>query len=356
VLLHVVTEKGHGYQPAAQDPVFFHTPPAFEDNAGQAKIRSASNSPAFTNFARDAIGDAMRRDKRVTVMTAAMCQGNKLEPVREEFPERFFDVGICESHAVAFAAGHAKVGLKPIVTIYSTFLQRSYDQIFQEVALQNLPVIFMMDRAGLAGADGPTHHGVFDIGYMRVFPNMVVMAPGDGPELAKMLDFATTCESPIAIRYPKASAGDLNLHQQPIEMGTGQVVRWGVDGAILGLGPMLELALQAAEMLAEQGLDVAVINPRFVKPLDADLLERVFSECKFVLTAEEGALMGGFGSAVLELACERGWDTRLMHRLGIPDHFIEHGERSELLAELGLSAEGLAAKCRELAGQAAETI
>ena len=351
VLLHVVTEKGHGYQPAAQDPVFFHTPPAFEDDSGQAKIRAGSSSPAFTNFARDAIGNVMRRDERVTVMTAAMCQGNKLEPVREEFPERFFDVGICESHAVAFAAGHAKVGLRPIVTIYSTFLQRSYDQIFQEVALQNLPVTFMMDRAGLAGPDGPTHHGVYDIGYMRVFPNIVVMAPADGPELAKMLDFAIANDAPVAIRYPKAAAGDLNLGHQPIELGKSQVLRWGTDGAILGLGGMLEVALKAADLLVQDGLEIAVINPRFVKPLDDELLSKVFSECRFVLTAEEGALMGGFGSAVLEAASDRGWDTRNLRRIGIPDRFVEHGEREELLSEIGLSAEGIAAKCRELAGQ-----
>ncbi|MCC7333683.1 MAG: 1-deoxy-D-xylulose-5-phosphate synthase [Pirellulaceae bacterium] len=354
VLLHVVTEKGHGYQPAAQDPVFFHTPPAFEDEAGQAKIRSGTSSPAFTNFARDAIGDCMRRDSRVTVMTAAMCQGNKLEPVREEFPERFFDVGICESHAVAFAAGHAKTGLRPIVTIYSTFLQRSYDQIFQEVALQNLPVTFMLDRAGLAGPDGPTHHGVFDIGYMRVFPNMVVLAPGDGPELAKMLDFAIASDVPVAIRYPKAPAKDLGLGDQPIELGKSQVLRWGTDGAILGLGGMLESALDAAELLAQQGIDVAVINQRFVKPLDDALLEKVFDDCKFVVTVEEGALMGGFGSAVLELAGDRGWDARHMRRLGIPDQFIEHAEREELLADLGLSAAGIADKCRELAAVASE--
>jgi len=354
VLLHVVTEKGHGYQPAAQDPVFFHTPPAFEDESGQAKIRAGSGgSPAFTNFARDAIGDVMRRDQRVTVMTAAMCQGNKLEPVREEFPERFFDVGICESHAVAFAAGHAKVGLRPIVTIYSTFLQRSYDQIFQEVALQNLPVTFMMDRAGLAGPDGPTHHGVYDIGYMRVFPNIVVMAPADGPELARMLEFAIASDAPVAIRYPKASAGDLQLAEQPLELGKSQILRWGTDGAILGLGGMLEAALHAAELLAQDGLDVAVINPRFVKPLDDSLLQKVFSQCRFVVTAEEGALMGGFGSAVLELASDRGWDTRNMRRLGIPDRFVEHGEREELLQELGLCAQGIAAKCRELAADTA---
>ncbi len=356
ILLHVVTEKGHGYQPAAQDPVFFHTPPAFENEQGKAKIISGSGTPAYTHFARDAIGDAMRRDERVTVMTAAMCQGNKLEPVREEFPDRFFDVGICESHAVAFAAGHAKVGLRPIVTIYSTFLQRSYDQIFQEVALQNLPVVFMMDRAGLAGPDGPTHHGVFDIGYMRVFPNVTFMAPGDGPELAKMLDFALQCEGPVAIRYPKASAAKLDLETQPIELGKSQVVRWGTDGAILGLGPMLEVAVQAADLLSEQGLNVAVINPRFVKPLDEELLEKVFNQCKFVVTAEEAALMGGFGGAVLELASDRGWDTRSMRRLGIPDQFIEHGDRTELLAEMGMSAEGIAAACRQLAGQTAEAV
>ncbi len=356
VLLHVVTDKGHGYQPAEKDPVFFHTPPAFEDQAGQAKILSKGSSPAYTNFARDAIGAAMRRDERVTVMTAAMCQGNKLEPVREEFPERFFDVGICESHAVAFAAGHAKVGLRPIVAIYSTFLQRSYDQIFQEVALQNLPVTMMMDRAGLAGPDGPTHHGVFDVGYMRVFPNITCMAPGSGQELAAMLDFALGVDGPVAIRYPKASAAEFDLSDQPIEMGKSQIVRWGTDGAILGLGPMLEVAVKAAEVLAAEGLDIAVINPRFIKPLDADVLEQVFDECRFVVSAEEAALMGGFGSAVLELACQRGWDTRSFRRLGLPDQFIEHGDRAELLAELGMSVPGVVELCRELASQGAEAL
>ncbi len=203
VLLHVMTEKGHGYQPAAADPVFFHTPPAFLDENGSPKVVSSGGKPAYTNFARDAIRSQMRKNPKVTVMTAAMCQGNKLEVVRDEFPERFFDVGICESHAVAFAAGHAKTGLRPIVAIYSTFLQRSYDQIFQEVALQNLPVTFMMDRAGLAGPDGPTHHGVFDIGYMRVFPNIVMMAPGDQTEVEPMLEFALSHDGPTSIRYPK---------------------------------------------------------------------------------------------------------------------------------------------------------
>jgi 1-deoxy-D-xylulose-5-phosphate synthase len=351
-LLHVVTEKGHGYQPAAQDPVFFHTPPAFEDQQGQAKVLSSGGSPAFTNFARDAIGAAMRRDSRVTVMTAAMCQGNKLEPVREEFPDRFFDVGICESHAVAFAAGHAKVGLKPIVAIYSTFLQRSYDQIFQEVSLQNLPVVMMMDRAGLAGPDGPTHHGVFDVGYMRLFPNIISMAPADGPELAAMLDFALEQNEPTAIRYPKATAKDLGLAKQPIELGRGQIIRWGTDGAIIALGPLSEMAMKAADQLAEQGVQIAVVNPRFIKPLDVDLLDRVFRECKFVLTVEEGALAGGFGSAVLEAACDHGWETSRMRRLGIPDRFIEHGEREDLLNDLGISVDKLVQVCSELSASA----
>ena len=353
VLLHVVTEKGHGYQPAAKDPVFFHAPPAFEDQEGEAKVKSGGSAPAFTNFARDAIGGAMRRDKTVTVMTAAMCQGNKLEPVRDEFPDRFFDVGICESHAVAFAAGQAKVGLKPIVAIYSTFLQRSYDQIFQEVSLQNLPVVMMLDRAGLAGADGPTHHGVFDVGYMRVFPNIVSMAPADGPELTAMLDFALQQDYPTAIRYPKANAKDFGYSKQPIELGKGQIVRWGTDGAIVALGPLVEMAVAAAEQLAEQGLQIAVINPRFIKPLDFELFERVFRECKFVLTVEEGALQGGFGSALLEAACDHGWEIGRMKRVGIPDRFIEHGERDELLHDLGISAPKLVQACQELSGSAA---
>lgn len=348
VLLHVVTEKGHGYQPAAQDPVFFHTPPAFEDQQGEAKVISTGSSPAFTNYARDAIGAAMRRDQKVTVMTAAMCQGNKLENVRDEFPDRFFDVGICESHAVAFAAGQAKVGLKPVVAIYSTFMQRSYDQIFQEVSLQNLPVVMMLDRAGLAGPDGPTHHGVFDVGYMRLFPNIISMAPADGPELAAMLDFALEQSSPTAIRYPKATAKDLGCNKQPIQLGKGQILKWGTDGAILALGPMVEFALAASKQLSDQGLQVAVINPRFIKPLDVELLNRVFHECRFVITMEEGALAAGFGSAVLEAACDHGWDCTKMRRLGIPDNYIEHGEREELLNSIGLSVERAVAISLEL--------
>jgi 1-deoxy-D-xylulose-5-phosphate synthase len=347
-LLHVVTEKGRGYKPAEDDPVYFHTPPAFEDEDGAPRVLSIGEKPAFTNYARDAILSQMRKNDKVTVMTAAMCQGNKLEPVRDEFPERFFDVGICESHAVAFAAGQAKTGLRPIVAIYSTFMQRSYDQIFQEVALQDLPVVMMLDRAGLTGPDGPTHHGLFDIGYMRVFPNIVMMAPADATEVEPMLEFALQHSSPTSIRYPKTSALNFDRPKQPIELGKAEVIRQGRDGTILAVGAMVQQALSAADQLAAEGIEVQVVNARFIKPLDLNLLANVFKSSKFVVSLEEGALAGGYGSAVLEAACEHGWDTRIFRTIGIPDRFIEHGDRNELLASVGLDAPSIASTCRKL--------
>jgi 1-deoxy-D-xylulose-5-phosphate synthase len=352
ILLHVVTEKGHGFMPAAQDPVFFHTPPAFRQENGCPVPKKSGGQPAFTNLVSDAIYDRMLANSRVTVLTAAMCQGNKLERIRDEIPSRFFDTGICESHAVAFAAGQAKTGLRPIVDIYSTFLQRSYDQIFQEVALQNLPVVFALDRAGLTGPDGPTHHGAFDIAYLRCFPNLVVMSPGDAWDVGPMLDFALQHEGPVAIRYPKANAAPVEGHdRQPVELGRAEVLRWGRDGAILCFGSQLSDCLRAAELLAGDGLDVGVVNARFAKPLDREIVERALRDCGFVLTVEEGCLMGGFGSAVLEAASEMSLDTSRVRRLGLPDRFIEHGERAELLADLKLDAAGIASACRELAEQ-----
>jgi 1-deoxy-D-xylulose-5-phosphate synthase len=353
VLLHVVTEKGHGYKPAAEDPVFFHTPPAFQNqNAVERKEKTAGAStasgPAFTVTARDAIRRQMSTNPRVTVITAAMCQGNKLEPVREQFPERFFDVGICESHAVAFAAGQCKTGLRPIVDIYSTFLQRSYDQIFQEVALQDLPVVFMMDRAGLTGPDGPTHHGLFDIGYMRLFPNMVVMAPGYGAEVELMLQAALNHDHPCGIRYPKAAALEIDRQPEPIEIGCSEVIREGTDGTIVAYGAMLQQALETADLLAGQ-LSVSVINARFAKPIDAAMVENSISDGKFVVTIEEGAEMGGFGSAFLECAVKLRLDTRGVQILALPDEFIEHGDREDLLHDHGLSPQRIAATCLELA-------
>ncbi len=351
ILLHVVTEKGHGFRPAAEDPVLFHAPPQFRRQDDEIVEMQKSSSRSYTHAARDAIADAMRRDQRVTVMTAAMCQGNKLEPVRDEFPNRFFDTGICEAHTVAFAAGQAKVGLRPIVDIYSTFLQRAFDHIFQEVALQNLPVTFMMDRGGLAGPDGPTHHGVFDLGYMRLLPNMVVMAPGDEHDLAAMLDFALQQPSPCSLRYPKAMAVKVarqdNHPRAPIELGRSEVLRWGRDGTIVACGGMLANCLEAASLLDAEGLDFGVINARFVKPLDEETLRRALRETPVVVTVEEAALACGFGTAVLEAANAAGVSTSNIRRLGIPDMFVEHGERGELLADLGLDASGIAQTCRE---------
>jgi 1-deoxy-D-xylulose-5-phosphate synthase len=361
ILLHVVTEKGHGFTPAAADPVYFHTPPAFTQENGQPVPKKSGSAPAYTQVVSEAIHAAMLRDQRVTVLTAAMCQGNKLEKIRDDVPGRFFDTGICESHAVAFAAGQAKAGMRPIVDIYSTFLQRSYDQIFQEVALQNLPVVFTLDRAGLTGPDGPTHHGTFDIAYMRCFPNMVVMAPGDAWDVPAMLDFALGHDSPVSIRYPKANAnkaptndrGDqAEVSRTAVELGRSELLRAGTDGTILCFGTLLENCLKAAEQLAAEGLDVAVVNARFAKPIDRDMVERAIRETGFVVTVEEGCLMGGFGSAVLEAASDLSLDTSRVRRLGIPDRFIEHGERGELLADLHLDASGIAAACRDLVGQA----
>lgn len=352
ILLHVVTEKGHGYQPAAADPVYFHTPPAFRDENGLPVPNKQGEPPAYTNCARDAIREQMLRNPRVTVLTAAMCQGNKLEPIRDEFPDRFFDTGICESHAVAFAAGQAKAGLRPIIDIYSTFLQRGFDQIFQEVSLQNLPVTFMLDRAGLVGPDGPTHHGVFDINYLRIFPNLIVLAPGDTHDLTCMLDFALQQDAPCSIRYPKAPAEKLEGSRTEIELGRAELLHWGRDGMILCCGTLLGECRRATERLRAAGYDVGLINARFIKPLDREAIEYAVREAPFVVTVEEGSLLGGFGSAVLETANDAGLDTSRIRRLGIPDRYIEHAERAEQLADLGLNAEGIAQTCQALAQQA----
>ncbi|MEM7453187.1 MAG: 1-deoxy-D-xylulose-5-phosphate synthase [Planctomycetota bacterium] len=349
VLLHVMTNKGHGFKPAAEDPVYFHTPPAFDREGEKVVTKAKGGSKAYTNHASDAIMDQMDHNDRVTVITAAMCQGNKLEQVRDKHPDRFFDVGICESHAVAFAAGQAKVGLRPIVDIYSTFLQRSYDQIFQEVCLQNLPVTFMLDRGGLTANDGPTHHGTFDFGYMRLFPNMVVMAPGDANDIGAMLDFSLQHDSPCSMRYPKTTAAEIERELQPIELGKAEYLSRGRDGMIVVAGTPLEAAVEAAETLRAEGLDVGVVNARFVKPIDEDMVRDTIENAGFVITVEEAMLIGGFGASFLEAAAEMRLDVRNVFRIGIPDKFVEHQDRHEVLAELDLDAEGIARRCREAA-------
>jgi 1-deoxy-D-xylulose-5-phosphate synthase len=341
VLLHVFTEKGHGFEPACKDPVRFHTPAPFQrDEQNEIVPVEQDKSIAYTNVVSDALHQAMQADDKVCVLTAAMCAGNKLDRIRDDYPDRFFDTGICESHAVAFAAGMAKSGMKPVVDIYSTFLQRSFDQIFQEVALQNLPVVFCMDRAGLCGPDGPTHHGIFDNSYMRIFPNMVVMAPGDTLDIQPMLNFALQHSSPTSIRYPKTNAETIEREVAPIELGRSEVLSWGEDGNILVCGALLPQAVQAAEQLAQDGLSVGVINARFIKPIDEDVVRKAI-QTGFVITIEENAAMGGFGSAVLETANKLGEPTHRIQVLAIPDEFVEHGNRTELLADLGLDATGL---------------
>ncbi|MCA9103734.1 MAG: 1-deoxy-D-xylulose-5-phosphate synthase [Planctomycetales bacterium] len=351
VLLHVVTEKGHGFQPATDDPVVYHAPAPFDRSLDGVVSFKSKSSRAFTHVASEALEDAMGRDERVTAITAAMCQGNKLEKIRDRFPRRFFDTGICESHAVAFAAGQAKSGLRPVVDIYSTFLQRSYDQVFQEVALQNLPVTFLLDRAGLTGPDGPTHHGAFDVSYQRTFPNMTVVAPGDASDLPLMLDYALQAPGPVSIRYPKAKAFTVSRATAPIETGRSEVLDWGTDVVLLAFGTLLAECVAAAQTLASEGLSVGVVNARFAKPLDTDVIRRALEEAEVVVTVEEAALAGGFGSAVAEYAVDAGLDTRRLVRLGIPDRFIEHGERGELLTELGLDAAGICRAVREASGR-----
>ncbi|MCA9084678.1 MAG: 1-deoxy-D-xylulose-5-phosphate synthase [Planctomycetaceae bacterium] len=357
VLLHVFTNKGHGFEPALKDPVKFHTPAPFcRDENNEIVPVSPEKSRSYTNTVAEAIHAAMQQDEKVCVLTAAMCAGNGLNRIRNEFPDRFFDTGICEGHAVAFAGGMAKSGMKPIVDIYSTFLQRSFDQIFQEVALQNLPVVFCMDRAGLCGPDGPTHHGVFDNSYMRIFPNMVVMAPGDEQDVAPMLEFSLTLDAPSSIRYPKTDVQQVQRTVAPIRLGKAEVLSRGHDGTIMVCGTQLFAAVEAAQMLRAEGIDVGVINARFVKPVDETAIREAVNT-GFLITIEENALMGGFGSAVLEAVCRMGLSSDRVRTLGIPDSFVEHGDRDELLADLGLDCNGICAAVRQLTGHhACETV
>jgi len=350
VLLHVLTDKGRGFAPAEADPVRFHAPAPFESNEDGIIPLKVSAGRAYTDAVSAALFAAMQRDPKVAVITAAMCEGNKLQKIRQTFPDQFFDTGICESHAVAFAAGMAKAGARPVVDIYSTFLQRSFDQIFQEVSLQNLPVVFAVDRGGLVGADGPTHHGTYDLAYMRMFPHMAVLAPGDEKDVAPMLDFALHRDGPTSIRYPKANLESIDREVQPIELGQAEILEWETDGMFLACGTLVGSCLRAAERLRlEHGLRVGVVNARFVKPLDGVTMLKAIEECGFVLTVEEGCLMGGFGSAVLEAANDAGLPTAHVRRLGLPDAFVLHAERDEQLAEVGLDVDGIAAAAADLA-------
>jgi 1-deoxy-D-xylulose-5-phosphate synthase len=283
-------------------------------------------------------------------ITAAMPQGTGLDPFAAEFPDRFFDVGIAEQHGITFAAGMAAEGFIPVVAIYSTFMQRAYDQILHDVCLQNLPVVLALDRGGIVGADGSTHQGLFDFSYLRHIPNLVVMAPKDENELQHMLKTAISCGRPASLRYPRGNGwrGVLDEEIKELPMGKAEVLRTGKDLLFLAIGSVVKDALDAASRLQEQGVAATVVNARFVKPLDAGLIVSLVTECRHVITVEENALQGGFGSAVLELLEERGITGTQVKRLGIPDAFVEHGSQGELRHKYGIDAEGIVRAAEEL--------
>jgi len=349
VLLHVVTRKGKGWDPAENDPVFWHGATPFSVETGEV-AKKKPGPPSYTKVFADTLVELARRDQRVVAITAAMPEGTGLDVFAAALPERFFDVGICEQHAVTFAAGLATRGLRPVAAIYSTFLQRAYDQIFHDVCLMRLPVLFALDRGGLVGADGPTHHGVFDLSYLRIFPELVVMAPKDEDELRHMLATGLALDRPSAVRYPRGNGvgRPLTAPPQPLPVGRAEVLREGRDGVIWAIGTVAVDALAAAERLAGAGgPDLAVVNARFVKPLDVELLARQVRPGSAVMTVEENALAGGFGAAVMEEVERLGVVDVRFERLGVPDEFQPHGSQEILRARLDLDAEGIHRRARE---------
>ena len=339
VIAHVVTKKGKGYRFAEEEPGLFHSAQPFDIDTGKFLDKEITKS--FTEIFSDKIIELAREDERIVAITAAMTEGTGLSRFSREFPKRFYDVGIAEEHAVGFSAGLAHQGFKPIVAIYSTFLQRGYDQIIHDVSLQNLPVIFCIDRAGIVGEDGPTHNGVFDIAYLRHIPNLVVMAPRDGFELERMLEFAVTLNRPVAIRYPKGACkshlSGADFHK--IELSKAELLRKGNDIAIFAIGNMVSIAIKAADLLSSDGIEATVVNSRFVKPLDKDIIEDITKRIKKIVTLEEGVAAGGFGRAILEFFERENIKDVKVERMGLPDNFIMHGRREELLKEYHLTAD-----------------
>jgi 1-deoxy-D-xylulose-5-phosphate synthase len=353
ILIHVVTRKGRGYPPAESDAGRFHGTPAFDIATGEPAADLGGTS--YTAVFGETLVRLAEADPRIVAVTAAMCEGCGLTEFARRFPDRFFDVGMAEQHAVTFAAGLATRGLRPVVAVYSTFLQRGYDQVLHDICLPKLPVVLAIDRAGVVGEDGPTHQGKFDLSYLRHIPNLTLMAPKDLTELAAML--RTAIESaPAALRYPRGPG--LNPPQglpEPISRGQGEVLREGDDVALIAIGSMVWPSLVAADALAGRGVRAAVVNARFVRPLDEHLLLKVGGEVGRVVTVEENALAGGFGAAVLELYHARGLDDVKVRCLGLPDAFIEHGARGELLARLGLTPEQIREAAAALVAAGAET-
>jgi 1-deoxy-D-xylulose-5-phosphate synthase len=346
ILVHVVTRKGKGYQPAEKKPSLFHGVGPFDQASGEVRGQKGGAASYTGVFGRTLV-ELAEKDNRIIAITAAMEDGTGLVEFARRFPDRFFDVGIAEQHAVTFAAGLASQGLRQLVALYSTFLQRAYDSVLHDVALQNLPVTFAIDRAGLVGADGPTHHGAFDFSYLRHIPNMTIMAPRDEDELRRAIVTAPSADGPFAYRYPRGKGLGLNLEGpvEPVPVGRGEKLRDGRDGVIFALGTVCHDAFRAAELLERDGLSLAVVDPRFLKPLDEELLIGEARRRQVVITVEENALQGGFGSAVLELLNDHGLTPRLL-RIGLPDGFIEQGTQQELKAKWGLDMNGIAQRIK----------
>jgi 1-deoxy-D-xylulose-5-phosphate synthase len=342
VILHVLTQKGRGYQPALDGQKKFHGLGPYDPETGQTK---PAGVPTYADSFANTLVDLARENDRIIAITAAMPNGTGLDLFRPHFPKRYFDVGIAEEHAVVFAAGMATQGYRPVCAIYSTFLQRAFDPVVHDVCLQKLPVVFCMDRAGLSGDDGPTHHGLFDISYLRGIPGIVLMAPKDEDELADMMKTAVQLPGPSAIRYPRGAVAGVTRKAAPqvIPVGKAEVLQDGADVAILGLGPMVKMAQELAGRLERDGYSVAVINPRFVKPIDREMLEHYAGRVTAFVTFEDHVKMGGFGSAVVEALDEMGSVLPVV-RIGWPDQFIEHGKVDDLRAKYGLSVDGALAQ------------
>lgn len=352
-LIHVVTTKGKGYKFSEEDPCFYHGVGPFEVSLGIQQVRISVNVPhtsterSFSETFGLIATEMAEKDRRVVAITAAMKEGTGLSEFSERFPDRFFDVGIAEQHAVTFAAGLASQGLRPIVAIYSTFLQRAYDAIVHDVCLQNLPVIFAIDRAGIVGEDGATHQGIFDISYLRHIPNLLLMAPKDGDELRAMLYLALSCDGPSAIRYPR---GKTLFSGQEVSIipGRSEVLMEGHDIAIIAVGSTVYPSLRAAEMLKAEGIRAAVVNARFIKPLDIELIASISEATGRIVTVEENVLAGGFGSAVLEHLNRAGFRNTIVKMIGIDDVFVEHGSQGTLRKIFGLDEVGIYRSCRSL--------
>ncbi|SHG64777.1 1-deoxy-D-xylulose-5-phosphate synthase [Thermosyntropha lipolytica DSM 11003] len=350
VLIHAITEKGRGYEPARRNPDIFHGIGPFDVDTGSPIKKTVKT---YTEIFSEFIVTKAEQDRNIVAITAAMAGGTGLESFAKKFPDRFFDVGICEQHAVTLAAGMARGGLRPVVAIYSTFLQRAYDQIIHDVALQRLPVVFAIDRAGLVGEDGPTHHGVFDISYLRSIPNLVIMAPADENEFLDMLETAFTLDMPVAVRYPRGVGEGVRIEENRniIAPGKSRLLQEGKDLGIIAVGRGMSIARDVVKLLQEKGVEVYLVDARFIKPLDEEQFIKMAKKVKRLVTIEEGCLAGGFGSSVLEILADNGIEADVM-RIGVPDEFIDHGKVEVLWEYIGMNpvsvAESIASRWPDL--------